>query len=426
MRFHASSGLISYGNLEFRGSEEHPIVLTGYNQSLPGKEETWQGLAVMNVAERSELSFAKILNTTGINQNDWHLTSGSTFYKSDVSLNNCVLVGNKCEDTVNIIRSKFFFDNVLIKNCASDALDSDFSNGEVVNSVFQDIGLSGGGDGIDLSGSNVVVKRCQFMNINDKAISVGERSFLHAEEIEIESAGSGVVSKDGSSVTVREASIKDSRVASLMTYIKKPEYGFSKLTAENISIVGKQRNASNTWITDLVWHRASTPTASGRGRGTPEWGHRGHHLDRPRLGQQAHVDLRDRRRRPLRRRSAPRRRLHRDRHRCVRARWFRGHPRSRRRRRRHHHAHPRARRRAPRRRLRLSHRGRSGDHEVPHGRFPRGRGEHLDGPRRQRGARHRGGTGDGHRRAPCGHRPPRDRRPVEECGKRRSARSRAC
>ncbi|MGV7224014.1 MAG: right-handed parallel beta-helix repeat-containing protein [Nitrospinales bacterium] len=252
LRFDTSGALISYGKLDFKGTIDNPITLSGQNNKQAGEDGTWQGLSVMNADDRSTLSYTHILNTTGIHQGNWRLTGGVTFYKSDVTLTNCTLTGNKCEDAINVIHSNFEFDNILIKNCASDAFDSDFSAGKVSFGAFQDIGLAGGGDGIDLSGSNVVMNNCQFLHIGDKAISVGERSFLDAQGIEISDAGSAIVSKDGSRVTITSASIKESRVASLMTYIKKPEYGSAVLTAEKISIEGSQRNAIAQKGTELT------------------------------------------------------------------------------------------------------------------------------------------------------------------------------
>lgn len=252
LRFDTSGALISYGKLDFKGTIDNPITLSGQNNKQAGEDSTWQGLSVMNADESSTLSYTHILNTTGIHQGNWRLTGGITFYKSDVTLSNCTFMENKCEDAINVIRSNFKFDNILIKNCTSDAFDSDFSTGEVSFGTFQDIGLAGGGDGIDLSGSNVVMNNCQFIRINDKAISVGEKSFLDAQEIEISDAGSAIVSKDGSRARITKALIKGSRVASLMTYIKKPEYGPTVLTAEKTTIEGSQRNAIAQEGTELI------------------------------------------------------------------------------------------------------------------------------------------------------------------------------
>jgi len=252
LRFGITGSLVSYGDLQFEGSQSKPIVLTGQNSTASDKEGTWQGLVVFNASKRSILSYTSISNTSGINRNEWQLTGGTTFYKSDVNLINCTLTGTTGEDTLNIIHSDFKLNNVMIKNCASDAFDSDFSTGEILSSIFQDIGLAGGGDGVDFSGSNVVMKNSQFLKINDKAISVGERSVLQAEKINIVDAGSAVVSKDASEVTLKDISIKGSRLASLMTYMKKPEYGPSKLVAQNVMIEGGQRQTLAQEDTELV------------------------------------------------------------------------------------------------------------------------------------------------------------------------------
>ena len=54
----------------------------------------------------------------------------------------------------------------------------------------------------------------------------------------IQSVGAGAVSKDGSQLVLSQSAIVDARVAGLMAYIKKPEFGPARLEAEGISFAG--------------------------------------------------------------------------------------------------------------------------------------------------------------------------------------------
>ena len=135
----------------------------------------------------------------------------------------------------------------------SDGFDSDFSQGVVTQGKFENIGLAGGGDAIDVSGTTINITETMFKNIGDKAVSAGERSTVTGAQLHIESAGVGVVSKDGSQVSLENSIIRDYNIASMMVYIKKPEYGpatisANNIEAENLSVSAVAQKGSHIFI----------------------------------------------------------------------------------------------------------------------------------------------------------------------------------
>ena len=100
-----------------------------------------------------------------------------------------------------------------------------------------------GGDGIDVSGSEVVVTRTHFKNISDKALSVGESSHLKANDVIIENVAIGAASKDGSRLFISDAKFTGIKKAGLMAYIKKPEYGPAEITAEALAFHSTEKRA---------------------------------------------------------------------------------------------------------------------------------------------------------------------------------------
>ena len=100
--------------------------------------------------------------------------------------------------------------------------------------LFENIGLAGGGDAIDVSGSIVSVENTRFINIDDKAISVGEQSHMQATGLDINGTGTAAASKDASVLELTFSKINNARVAGLMAYIKKPEFGPGQITASSI------------------------------------------------------------------------------------------------------------------------------------------------------------------------------------------------
>ncbi len=233
LQFSESVGLIAKGPILIEGTQDAPVVLMGNGKT--NSQSVWKGIAVIKTGKPSLWSHVVVRDTAGISHNGWNLTGGVNFYEADIQMKEVTLMGNRTEDALNIVRSKFELDSVSIKNAASDAFDSDFSNGFVRGGMYENIGHSGGGgDGIDVSGSEVTVTGTVFKNISDKALSVGEKSIMNANNISIERVGVGAVSKDGSHLTLTDAKISFAKIAGLMTYIKKSEYGAGTLVARNV------------------------------------------------------------------------------------------------------------------------------------------------------------------------------------------------
>jgi hypothetical protein len=220
-------------SLSIEGTAEKPVVLEGI--TVKGSPDTWQGFAVLNAGSDSQISHATIRNTTGIDMPPWQLTGGVTFYQSDVDIEHTAFEGNQGEDALNIVSSRFSLKNIQIIDTASDGLDADFTEGEIEGGVFQNIGKAGGGDAVDISGSIVKITDTRIKGVNDKALSVGEGSDMTASHLSIEDVGTGAASKDGSSLTLSDSTIRNAQIAGLMAYIKKPEYGPGRIEAQDLA-----------------------------------------------------------------------------------------------------------------------------------------------------------------------------------------------
>ena len=234
LRFDARGALVAHGPLHVGGAEGNPVILEG----TPEGEGTWQGIVVLGAPGWSQWSHVEVRNTSGIDFPGWQLTGGLTFYNSDIRMEHALLQGHRGEDALNVIGSKFAFKDLSIVDAASDGFDSDFSDGSIEGGTFERIGKAGGGDAIDVSGSEVRVEGTRFVDIGDKALSVGEGSEMTAIGVVIEHAGTGAAAKDGSKLRIDASTIKQARHAALMAYVKKPEFGFASIEANNLEFVG--------------------------------------------------------------------------------------------------------------------------------------------------------------------------------------------
>ena len=147
------------------------------------------------------------------------LTGCITFH--DIQLINISvnIHNSNCEDGVHFVRSSGSIKEILINNSSSDALDADFSDLD-----FDIIRVSNAGnDCIDLSNGRYSINILTANKCNDKGLSAGENSLVNLNKTIIEKASIGLVSKDNSELTVKEASITNTTIC-LAVYQKKQQY----------------------------------------------------------------------------------------------------------------------------------------------------------------------------------------------------------
>jgi hypothetical protein len=216
--------ILSYSALEWRGSEEFPIV-------VESKDSTGQGLVVLNAHATSVFEHVKFDNLSNPAQKGWALTGAVTFYESPIKTVNTQFLGNRCEDGVNVFRSEFHFDKTLFKDTKSDAFDSDFSSGKITNSSF----INCGNDAMDVSGTVAELSHVYINGTGDKGVSGGEFSHVQADSVEIHHAEIAVASKDKTELNIRNVRI-DSCGVGFTAYRKKPEFGAAAIIAKNARI----------------------------------------------------------------------------------------------------------------------------------------------------------------------------------------------
>ena len=231
-----SSKILSYSPFQVIGTKDHPVVITS-------SDATGQGISISSAQEESIFKNVIFKNLSPPSNPNWNLTGAINFYESPVQFNKTTFSSNiKGDDFLNIIRSQFAINDSLFIQTFADALDSDFSSGTIDNTSFQNCGASGkNGDGLDLSGSSIKLKKVTFENIADKALSIGESSVLEGDDIEIKKARVAIASKDLSFSKINNIRIHTSRVG-LAVFQKKPEYGHSRLEITNLTMEGIEKS----------------------------------------------------------------------------------------------------------------------------------------------------------------------------------------
>ena len=243
LHFASDAVLLSFSAFQAQGTETEPVIFSALG-------ETWPGMIIIDAQDESLLEHVIVEKTGGIERGGWILTGGITFYRSPVIVKYSTLQDSVVEDAINVIRTTFTFDHLTIQRTPSDAFDSDFANGDIVDCHFEDIG----GDAVDISGAYVTVTNTTMLNIVDKGLSAGEDSHMTANNLSMVNMGIGAAAKDLSTLVLNDSTIENAKVAGLAAYIKKSVFGPSSIEAENVQIL---KTATETLVqtgSSVIWN----------------------------------------------------------------------------------------------------------------------------------------------------------------------------
>ena len=192
----------------------------------------------VNVILKSNI-ISKDIKSSIARYNRYGLTGCLNFYNS--SFNNTRITANtintSCEDIVNIIDSSGQIQKLEVSGASADGLDIDFSDLRI-NTLLVSDALN---DCVDFSQGNYQIKSGVLKDCGDKAISVGEKSFFLAKDININQANSGIASKDSSVSSVDFLTITNTNICT-EAFQKKQEFFGAKLKVNNLSCNAKTMN----------------------------------------------------------------------------------------------------------------------------------------------------------------------------------------
>lgn len=211
--------IVENGSLQAISRTENPITLL--NRSKKNAS-----IFIKKAKDTSYLLNVVVKNLSSFKKAYWTLPAGLTFYESNVKIEKTEFTSNiSGDDYVNFFRCQHFYVNqTTFDNVRADAIDSDFSNGVVLNSTFTNVG----NDAIDGSGSKIHIEKCEFKNIKDKVISAGENSYFTVSDSSIKSSEIVFVSKDGATLRENSNTLSNNKL-DYCTFKKKKEFGFGTL-----------------------------------------------------------------------------------------------------------------------------------------------------------------------------------------------------
>ena len=227
--------ILAQGDFDAEGSIDRKINIRSVNPLdqnlafgsviiLGDRESTKVNLKYLQVSGGNEANINGI-NTTG---------QFAIYNVHQVTINKSIFQNSYSDDGINIKNSKVVIDDNFFVNNSSDQLDCDNCQGMFIKNLFgnapdrTDSLKNIGGDGLDLSCSDVFVENNIFKNNSDKGLSVGENTKVEIKKNSFIKNEIGIAVKDGSVAKSLNNEFNDNQ-QNIDLYIKKLFYNQPKI-----------------------------------------------------------------------------------------------------------------------------------------------------------------------------------------------------
>jgi len=215
-----NKSIISYSPLNINGTRNNPVVIKALNKNKP--------FGVVGIVGeydfRCKTDWLELSGGSEKYINGVFFSGGLSIYHSDVEMRNTTIHNNNADDGLNVKYGNIVIDNCNFSNNLVDQVDLDFCTGVVKNSVFKTTIKNENGDGIDFSGSKILLMDNEFNNFDDKGVSIGEETEIVLYQNTITNNNNGVAVKDLSNAFFIENGFINNQTA-IAIYQKKQVFG---------------------------------------------------------------------------------------------------------------------------------------------------------------------------------------------------------
>ncbi len=228
VRMGSGASLLSYGPVDVVGTSGAPVLFE------PATRNAWGVFLVANAEGPSRIEWAEFRGGGEAFLNGIFASGMVAFHGSPVTVRHATFREARGDDALNTKGVPADVADALFEDNASDGYDADNPpSGAIERVVFR----GNGGDGIDLSWADIVIRNVTVDGSGDKCISVGENSHPTILDSTLKGCAIGVASKDSSEATVERVRFIGNKVA-LSAYIKKPIFGPSSIIVRQSSFDG--------------------------------------------------------------------------------------------------------------------------------------------------------------------------------------------
>ncbi|MCZ6818620.1 MAG: CotH kinase family protein [Calditrichaeota bacterium] len=224
------ANVLSYGGLVAVGTPDRRIRIHGDASGRP-----FGVFSVVRPAKKVVVKYTDFSDASQAEINGVLFTGGFAVHEGDLELEDVRFFDMSSEDGVNLKNGRLEMRNCQFTRNESDAIDIDFGTGLVENCRFEDIG----GDGVDMSGSEITIAGNLFVGVADKAISVGEKSNPTIYNNLFRGCDIAISMKDLSFARIAHCTFVDNRLA-LEAKRKKAMFGGGSGEVSNSVFAGNQ------------------------------------------------------------------------------------------------------------------------------------------------------------------------------------------
>lgn len=206
---HGASFIVN-GGLVINGTKTQSVIIKNSD-----KDKKFGSFGVLGDGNSFvDINFLEIYGGSEDFINGVHLSGALSIHNHDfVSIVNSNIHHNAADDGVNIKNAKIDIKNNKFHANKADQIDIDFGTGVVQDNYFSQTSLfeidsisnisdDENGDGIDFSGSEVIINGNKFNGFLDKGMSIGENTKAFIFENQLKNNRSGITAKDQSQVYI--------------------------------------------------------------------------------------------------------------------------------------------------------------------------------------------------------------------------------
>ncbi len=195
IRVAAGKVLLARNGAEILGTASQPVVITSIDPKEPfgsvgilGNKKTSTKIRHLHLSNGSERWIEGIYLTGAL----------SIYYNGSVTISNSIITNNRADDGINIKNGSIEIEKSRFIDNDFDQMDLDHTEGVVEDTFFINSrpGDNNNQDGLDISGSKILLSNSQFYGFRDKGVSIGEETTVILNSNRIEQNNTGVAVKD--------------------------------------------------------------------------------------------------------------------------------------------------------------------------------------------------------------------------------------
>ena len=205
--------------LSILGTSSKPVVISNMIKGRPFGVIA----AVGNKQDEITIEHLELFGGKDAMLNGSYFSGGLSLYNhKKVTIKNSFIHHNSADDGLNIKNSQVFLKNNIFNANKADQVDLDFCQGVIENNRFLKhsilkhfsmikIPIDDNGDGLDLSGSKIIIKNNKFIGFLDKGNSIGEETTVLITNNVYKNNRSAITVKDSSKVYIANNRYKNNK-----------------------------------------------------------------------------------------------------------------------------------------------------------------------------------------------------------------------